>query len=81
MAKNPPSIDLHGYTVEEAQVALDDFLNKNSNRSKLRVVTGKGSGKVKKAVLSYLKLANYPWSYEKLKNGANNEGVLIIHND
>jgi hypothetical protein len=29
-------------------------------------------------VLDYLKKANYPWHYERLGNGQNNEGVLVV---
>ena len=38
------SIDLHGYTLEEANQTVENFINKSfeSNFSKLIVVTGKG---------------------------------------
>ena len=38
------SIDLHGYTLEQANKAIEDFINKAflENVSKLIVVTGKG---------------------------------------
>ena len=38
------SIDLHGYTLEEAKKAIQDFINKSyeKNINKLIVVTGKG---------------------------------------
>ena len=38
------SIDLHGYTLEEANKAIEDFINKAflENVNKLIVVTGKG---------------------------------------
>ena len=38
------SIDLHGYTLEEANKAIQDFINKSyeKNINKLIVVTGKG---------------------------------------
>ena len=38
------SIDLHGYTLDEANKAIEDFINKSflENVNKLIVVTGKG---------------------------------------
>jgi DNA-nicking Smr family endonuclease len=38
------SIDLHGYTLEEANKTIEDFINKSyvENVNKLIVVTGKG---------------------------------------
>ena len=38
------SIDLHGYTLDEANIAIEDFINKSfqENINKLIVVTGKG---------------------------------------
>ena len=44
--KNPKvrSIDLHGYTLDEANKTIEDFINKafSENINKLIVVTGKG---------------------------------------
>ena len=41
---NTRSIDLHGYTLDEANKAIEDFINKAflENVNKLIVVTGKG---------------------------------------
>ena len=41
---NTYSIDLHGYTLEEANKSIQDFINKSyeKNINKLIVVTGKG---------------------------------------
>jgi hypothetical protein len=46
-----------------------------------RIMTGKGTGKVKAVTVQYLKLAGYQWSYEKLSNGSLNEGCLVIFLD
>ena len=44
--KNPKvrSIDLHGYTLDEANKTIEDFINKafSENINKLIIVTGKG---------------------------------------
>jgi hypothetical protein len=50
-----------------------------SSLKQARIMTGKGTGKVQAVTIQYLKLAGYQWSFEKLSNGKNNEGCLIIH--
>jgi DNA mismatch repair protein MutS2 len=52
------SLDLHGLRVEEALCELDRFLNQclmDEAVHKIEVIHGIGSGKIKKAVLTYLK--------------------------
>ena len=73
-------LDLHGCTTDEVIDKLDPFLLQaaNANLKRVRVMTGKGTGKVKAVVLQYLKQAQYQWQYEKLANGKNNEGVLVV---
>lgn len=73
-------LDLHGYTTDQVEDAIDRFLIKvsNSNLKQARIMTGKGTGAVKTVAINYLKLAGYHWTYEKLSNGKNNEGCLII---
>lgn len=74
-----PTLDLHGFHTDEVFDALENFLGKHHNASKVRIMPGKGTGKVKATVIDYLKKANYPYSFEKLASGANNDGVLIVH--
>lgn len=76
-------LDLHGCTVDEVIGRLDPFLLQASNAGlkRARVMTGKGTGKVKAEVLKYLKQAHYQWKYEKLSNGKDNEGVLVVFLD
>jgi DNA-nicking Smr family endonuclease len=77
------SLDLHGYTIDDALPAIDQFLNtfNQSGEKRAKIITGKGSGKIQKATIDYLKKAGYNWQYEKLSNGKNNEGVLILFGD
>ena len=74
------TLDLHGCTSDEVVDQVDNFICQQVQRgvSRTRIMTGKGKGIVKKAVIQYLKKAHYPWEYEKLKNGQRNEGVLIV---
>lgn len=73
-------LDLHGYKAEDVEPAIDKFLVQVSKTSlkKARIMTGKGSGTVKAITIKYLKLAGYPWIYERLPNGKQNEGCLVI---
>lgn len=50
--KNLPSIDLHGFDVESARVATNDFINDNLilKNAKVLIIHGKGTGLVKKSV-------------------------------
>ena len=82
MAKtNFKTLDLHGYRADAVFDAVDQFVYKNQNHKRLRIMTGKGTGAVKKIVLDYLKKSHYPWQYETIGNGKKNEGVLIVFLD
>ena len=74
-------LDLHGFKADQVEDAIDRFLVQisNSNLKKARIMTGKGTGTVKAIAIKYLKLAGYQWSYEKLSNGKNNEGCLVLN--
>lgn len=73
-------LDLHGYTKDEVEAAVDRFLIQLSKTQlkKARIMTGKGTGAVKAVTINYLKAAGYPWYYERLANGKQNEGCLIV---
>ena len=77
------TLDLHGFKADEIEPKVDDFLYSMSQKGvkKVAIMTGKGTGKVQKIVVNYLKKANYPWSFEQQDNGKKNTGVLIIHMD
>jgi len=75
-----PTLDLHGKQTSEVFDLLDVFLRKESEKgtARVRIMPGKGTGKVRDVTLDYLKKAHYPWQFEKLDNGSKNEGVLIV---
>lgn len=76
-----PTLDLHGYITDEVYDALESFLRKHESAKTVRIMPGKGTGKVKALVVQYLKQANYPWSHERMGNGQENEGVLVVYMD
>ncbi|HMN69081.1 MAG TPA: Smr/MutS family protein [Bdellovibrionales bacterium] len=74
----PPTLDLHGFKTDDVFDAIEAFLARHRNAKQVRIMPGKGSGKVKAKAAEYLGLAGYPWKPEKLSNGQLNEGVMIV---
>ncbi len=74
------SLDLHGFKTDEVFDAVEVFLKKaqTKNVNRVRIIHGKGTGKVKEKVLEYLRMAQYTAKPEVLANGAKNDGALII---
>ena len=79
MKKNLPTLDLHGFKTEDVFDAVEAFLIKHQRQTQVRIMPGKGTGKVTAKVVEYLKLAHYHWSVERSPNGDANEGVLIVY--
>ena len=73
-----PTLDLHGRKVDEVFDLVDRFITQHSNKDRIKIMPGKGSGKVKAELLRYLKLGGYPWEYETLDSGKKNTGCLVI---
>jgi dsDNA-specific endonuclease/ATPase MutS2 len=75
-----PLLDLHGFLVEDVPDAVDRFLMQAQRKGaeRVRIMPGKGSGKVRAAVTQYLKLGGFPFENEKLPGGTVNEGVLVV---
>lgn len=73
-------LDLHGFKSDEVEDAVDKFLMRamDAGLPQVRIMTGKGTGTIQKVVAAYLKLGNYPWKHERLANGKNNEGVMVV---
>lgn len=76
--QNAPTLDLHGKTTDQVFDLVDQFISKNQNKSRLRIMPGKGSGKIRTELIRYLKLGGYPWEYEQLDNGSRNTGSIIV---
>lgn len=71
------TLDLHGYAVDEAIDALDRFLYRSTKEPRVKVMTGKGTGAIFKAVTEYLAQGKYQWQFEMI-NKKPNKGVLIV---
>ena len=75
-----PTLDLHGVKKEDVHSKLDRFLMDATDRGakQVRVMTGKGTGVVQGEVVRLLKQGHYPWKFEKMANGSENTGVLVV---
>ena len=67
-SKAPTKLDLHGYLVAYAISALEDTLNECvlSGAHELEIIHGIGTGKVKEAVLQYLKTSPLIRNYKEV---------------
>ncbi len=56
IGKDTPTLDLHGLTVEEAEVEIEKFLNHEflAGHRTVQIIHGKGTGKLQAAVKEYL---------------------------
>lgn len=73
-------LDLHGKTVEEIWSLVDRFIRQaqDAGLSQVRIMTGKGSGKVREETLRALRFGKFPHRPEPLKHGKVNDGVWIV---
>jgi dsDNA-specific endonuclease/ATPase MutS2 len=79
--KPSPLLDLHGFRTDEVFDAVESFLNRHQSKSRVYIMTGRGTGQVKAKVLEYLKMARYPSSLYRDDLGTPNEGILTVHMD
>jgi DNA mismatch repair protein MutS2 len=75
-----PEINLIGKTVDDALSELDKYLDDAylSHMSQVRVVHGKGTGALRKAVHNYLKRLKYVKEYRLGAFGEGDSGVTIV---
>jgi DNA mismatch repair protein MutS2 len=75
-----PLLDLHGYKTEDVPDAVDRFLRTAMSRNlpEVRIMTGKGTGAVKRTVMEYLRLGQFPFAPARGPNTQINDGVLVV---
>ena len=75
-----PEINLLGKTVDEALSALDKFLDDAllTHVSTVRIVHGKGTGALRKAIHEYLKHQKYVKRFHLGEFGEGDSGVTIV---
>lgn len=74
------TIDLHGLLVEEAIDTLEHFLDQAllHGESEVKVIHGHGSGRLKKAVRTYLKKSPYAAASHGGEPWEGSDGVTIV---
>lgn len=74
-----PEINLIGKTVDEALIELDKYLDDAylAHLKTVRIVHGKGTGALRKAVQNHLKKQKYVKSYHLGEFGEGDAGVTI----
>ena len=73
-------VNLRGMTTDEAELTLDQFLDRAmvSNLTQVTVIHGKGTGAVRKAVHAYLKRCKGVASFRLGRYGEGEDGVTIV---
>lgn len=76
--KNLPFIDLHGYDIESARVATNDFINDNIilRNKKILIIHGKGKGLVRSSVHETLSKRK---EVSRYYTDGLNDGCTIVH--
>ncbi|GAB0173496.1 Recombination and DNA strand exchange inhibitor protein MutS [Helicobacter trogontum] len=74
-------LDLHGYTREEAQMLLEDFINQAimAKFSEVLIVHGMGNGILKRMVESFLDSCNYIRGYVQAPPNMGGLGAKIVY--
>ena len=74
-----PEVDLRGMMTDEAVAALDQFLDSAvmGKLTEVRIIHGKGTGAVRKAVREHLKRSRYIKSFRPGRYGEGEDGVTI----
>jgi dsDNA-specific endonuclease/ATPase MutS2 len=75
-----PLLDLHGHRTDGLDLIVDRFIRRAQEQGhpSVRIMTGKGTGKVQSAVMDYLRRGGYPFRFAPQANGKKNEGILIV---
>ena len=75
-----PELNLIGKTTDEAIQILDKYLDDAclAHLNSVRIVHGKGTGALRKAVHAYLKRQNYVKNYHLAEFGEGDSGVTIV---
>jgi len=74
-----PEVDLRGMTGDEAVAALDRFLDQAAmgHLQEVRIIHGKGTGVVRRAVREHLKRSTYVKTFRPGRFGEGEDGVTI----
>jgi dsDNA-specific endonuclease/ATPase MutS2 len=76
-----PTLDLHGAKVDEVFDRIDKFLRREeeSGTACVRILHGKGTGKVEKKAREYCQITGHQPKPDKDSQGRANEGAFLLY--
>lgn len=75
------SLDLHGAKVDEVFDRMDRFLRAEESKGSqcVRVIHGKGTGKIREKCLEYCRLSGHKPKPDKSEKGLENPGSFLLY--
>ncbi|MGE3262656.1 MAG: Smr/MutS family protein [Bacteriovoracia bacterium] len=79
--KNLPTLDLHGATTDQVFDRIDQFLRREESKgtSCVRILHGKGSGKVQEKAREYCRIAQHQPKPDVDPQGRANPGAFLLY--
>ncbi|HEY8278067.1 MAG TPA: Smr/MutS family protein [Bdellovibrionota bacterium] len=76
-----PTLDLHGAVIDEVFDLMDRFLRREeaSGADRVRILHGRGTGKVKEKALEYCRLAGHSPEEDKTESPWGNPGSFLLY--
>jgi len=76
-----PSLDLHGAVVDEVFDLIDRFLRREEAKGadRVRIIHGKGTGKVKEKALEYCRISGHEPKPDKGEGIFTNPGSFLLY--
>lgn len=76
-----PTLDLHGVVVDDVFDLMDRFLRREEERGSdcVRILHGRGTGKVREKALEYCRLAGHSPEEDKAESHWGNPGSFLLY--
>jgi dsDNA-specific endonuclease/ATPase MutS2 len=76
-----PTLDLHGVVVDDVFDLMDRFLRREeaSGSDRVRILHGRGTGKIREKALEYCRIAGHSPQEDKLDSPWGNPGSFLLY--
>jgi len=76
-------LDLHGCKIDDVWPKVDRFIRdaQEAGIKTVKIMPGKGTGKVREEMSKALKMGGFPFKPDKSGDGKINEGVFLVYLD
>jgi dsDNA-specific endonuclease/ATPase MutS2 len=76
-----PTLDLHGVVVDDVFDLMDRFLRREeaNGTDRVRILHGRGTGKIREKALEYCRLAGHSPQDDKLDSPWGNPGSFLLY--